>query len=248
MLNERHAGMQSNWRWCQRCQGLFYAGNNSLGRCPAADEHSLTGSGDYTLGSASAGPGGQPNWRHCERCQGLFFTGNNSLGRCPAGETHVPGGSGNYGLSVGPTVHPVRAEHLVTWQSFGSLGPDAPPVRLQDDCDDIRVAVTERADGGGVPLVALETGPGVGARKRIKLLAPDGRTLVEKSTDGENQRRCFEMRPDDVLTAALVLGKQKLNPFDSYDMYQLSTMGPDQGALFTGLNRMYTFRWVRDRC
>jgi hypothetical protein len=29
-------GRQSNWRWCNRCQGLFYGGNTATSRCPAA--------------------------------------------------------------------------------------------------------------------------------------------------------------------------------------------------------------------
>ena len=42
-------GAQSNWRWCNKCQGLFYAGSDTLGVCPAGGEHRLGQSGDYSL-------------------------------------------------------------------------------------------------------------------------------------------------------------------------------------------------------
>ena len=40
---------QDNWRWCNKCQCLFFAGNASLGHCPAGGAHALEGSGNYTL-------------------------------------------------------------------------------------------------------------------------------------------------------------------------------------------------------
>ena len=39
---------QNNWRYCNKCQGLFFAGVN-MGVCPTGDSHDLTGSGDYAL-------------------------------------------------------------------------------------------------------------------------------------------------------------------------------------------------------
>ena len=38
---------QDNWRWCNKCQGLAYAGNLSLGACPAGGTHDHSGSGNY---------------------------------------------------------------------------------------------------------------------------------------------------------------------------------------------------------
>ena len=41
---------QSDWRWCNKCAGLFYGGNDTRGRCPTdGNEHSRQGSADYTL-------------------------------------------------------------------------------------------------------------------------------------------------------------------------------------------------------
>ena len=87
-------GTQRNWRWCSKCQGLWFGGNPA-GPCPAGGKHVKTGSGNYTL---ATNPGaGQANWRWCGKCQGLQF-GGNPAGPCPAGGTHVKVGSANYRL------------------------------------------------------------------------------------------------------------------------------------------------------
>jgi hypothetical protein len=91
---------QTNWRWCHKCQGMYFAGNNA-GICPApplGGTHDHTGSGNYNLVHDSGNFAGQSNWRWCHKCQGLYFAGNNA-GRCPApppGGTHDHTGSGNY--------------------------------------------------------------------------------------------------------------------------------------------------------
>ena len=40
---------QTDWRWCKKCQGLAYAGNPSVGPCPAGGDHDHSGSSDYIL-------------------------------------------------------------------------------------------------------------------------------------------------------------------------------------------------------
>jgi CubicO group peptidase (beta-lactamase class C family) len=87
---------QANWRWCKKCQGLFFAGHN-LGACPAGGTHVTAGSGDYHLINNSTFAYGQANWRWCKKCQALFFAGN-SLGTCPSGGGHDKSGSGDYTL------------------------------------------------------------------------------------------------------------------------------------------------------
>ena len=90
--------MQDNWRLCNKCHGLAFAGNPSLGRCPAGGDHEHGGSFNYML-AHDAPPFGQDNWRWCNKCQGLAFAGNPSLGRCPAGGDHDHGASFNYILA-----------------------------------------------------------------------------------------------------------------------------------------------------
>ncbi len=95
-------GTQRNWRWCSKCQGLWFAGNPSSGKCPAGSTHIKTGSGNYSLVHNATIAPGQSNWRWCSKCQGLWFGGNPSSGKCPAGGTHIKTGSGNYTLANQP--------------------------------------------------------------------------------------------------------------------------------------------------
>ena len=39
---------QHDWRWCKKCQGIYFAGNPGS-VCPAGGSHVKTGSGDYSL-------------------------------------------------------------------------------------------------------------------------------------------------------------------------------------------------------
>src|SRR5260370_4885080 len=41
---------QAGWKWCRRCDGMFYAGNGLVAtHCPpTSSQHNPTGSGDYT--------------------------------------------------------------------------------------------------------------------------------------------------------------------------------------------------------
>jgi hypothetical protein len=88
---------QADWRFCRKCQGLFFVGNPGKGVCPADDQpHDASQSGKYvvTFGeSASASDAGslgtlsarQGGWRYCPRCQGMFFSPNGAhSGQCPA--------------------------------------------------------------------------------------------------------------------------------------------------------------------
>jgi hypothetical protein len=95
VLNTNVPG-QAGWRWCSKCQGLFFGGNPGS-KCPAGEAHSDTGGGNYVLAHNSPDAPGQANWRWCKKCQGLFFAGNPGS-KCPAGATHSKTGSGNYTL------------------------------------------------------------------------------------------------------------------------------------------------------
>jgi matrixin/putative peptidoglycan binding protein len=88
---------QGNWRWCHKCQGLFFTENPGP-RCPAGGPHENVGSGLYILAhNLPATTGWQGNWRWCPKCQGLFF-GGNAGPVCPTGGAHDKTGSGNYSL------------------------------------------------------------------------------------------------------------------------------------------------------
>jgi hypothetical protein len=100
--SSQQSGQQNNWRWCNKCQGLFYGGpDSSMGVCPAGGNHDLKGSGDYVLAyGITPSSGQQNNWRWCNKCQGLFYGGpGSSMGVCPAGGSHDLKGSGDYVLT-----------------------------------------------------------------------------------------------------------------------------------------------------
>jgi hypothetical protein len=88
---------QNKWRWCNRCQGLAYAGFGP-GPCPAGGLHLQTSSLDYSLILNSSSVPGQNNWRWCRKCQGLAFAGSPAPGLCTAGGRHDHTGSGDYTL------------------------------------------------------------------------------------------------------------------------------------------------------
>jgi hypothetical protein len=90
---------QRNWRWCGKCQGLFYAGNGTTGKCPAGGGHYQSVSVDYVLDTL---PGGQGNWRWCGNCQGLFYAGNGT-GKCPVGGGHYQSVSADYNIGFSTT-------------------------------------------------------------------------------------------------------------------------------------------------
>jgi hypothetical protein len=88
---------QENWRWCWKCQGLYFAGAGR-GVCPAGGGHDQTGSDNYVL--ADGAGSGQKSWRWCCKCQGLYFGFNGRAGACPAGNRHDGSRSGDYVLAI----------------------------------------------------------------------------------------------------------------------------------------------------
>lgn len=100
------ADQQSGWRWCNRCQCLFYGDNYTTGWCTEGGGHNYQGSGNYTPGYGRREPG-QPDWCWCNRCQSMWWGGSSSDGACPAdgrrgrGRGHSKDGSGNYHIEYG---------------------------------------------------------------------------------------------------------------------------------------------------
>lgn len=93
------AGYQPGWRWCHKCNGMFFSLNTTSGHCPTGGGHSFTGSGTYFIKTAPPVGSEQNNWRWCNRCQGLFYAAARTSGHCPATGGHNFGGSGNYSLA-----------------------------------------------------------------------------------------------------------------------------------------------------
>ena len=87
---------QNNWRWCAKCQGLWFNGNSAKGPCPAGGSHEAARSSNYSLVHDASVSGAQSNWRWCQKCQGLWFNGNEDKGVCPAGGAHDGATSSDY--------------------------------------------------------------------------------------------------------------------------------------------------------
>jgi hypothetical protein len=88
---------QDKWRWCQKCQGLFFFPNVGQSKCPVGGEHDGSRGGHYLLACNDPNAAGQDKWRWCQKCQGLFFAPNvGKKSKCPAGDEHDGSGSGNY--------------------------------------------------------------------------------------------------------------------------------------------------------
>jgi len=85
---------QHGWRWCRRCQSMFY-GVGAVSRCALGGAHDGVGSADYVLDRVRGGQGG---WRWCWRCQGLYYGPNNAVSRCPVGGRHGLRSSWDYNL------------------------------------------------------------------------------------------------------------------------------------------------------
>jgi hypothetical protein len=111
-LKEDSMAVQSNWRMCGLCMGIFFGGHTTKGVCPfdnglpgLANQHRPDPSIHFRLTiSAQTTPGFQDKWRWCRRCEGLFFHGNSSDGRCPAtGLGHDFTESGPYQIQFAKT-------------------------------------------------------------------------------------------------------------------------------------------------
>jgi hypothetical protein len=117
------ATMQSSWRWCVNCQGLWFAGlGPQASRCPSPNapsgQHVLQPpagvSGRYVLACDAFPPVSkddyQQNWAKCDKCQALFYNGKDpgiAPGVCPADHNpHDATGSPNYVLSAGQATAP----------------------------------------------------------------------------------------------------------------------------------------------
>ena len=96
---------QSDWRWCNRCQGLFFGPGAAVSHCPAGGQHAAaadSGSFDYSLPHSQRGDANlQSDWRWCNKCQGLFSGGGVASSICPAGGAHAgPTESGSADYAV----------------------------------------------------------------------------------------------------------------------------------------------------
>jgi hypothetical protein len=77
---------QSDWRFCNKCLGLFWNGYPDKGKCAGSSKgHNMYGF-DYVIPhDIAVKPNNQNNWRFCTKCKAMFFDGYPAKGSCPNG-------------------------------------------------------------------------------------------------------------------------------------------------------------------
>lgn len=86
---------ETNWRFCHKCNTLFYDGRRDKGRCSAGSGHEPAGFNFQMLigGVGEEVPPGQTYWRRCKKCYAMYYGGfRDKYGNCPAGGGHVMDG------------------------------------------------------------------------------------------------------------------------------------------------------------
>ena len=78
---------QADWRFCHKCNGMFFDGFVAKGTCPQGGSHDAAGF-NFVLSHDPPRPSQQPNWCFCHKCSGLFFNGFPQKGKCPQGGQH----------------------------------------------------------------------------------------------------------------------------------------------------------------
>jgi hypothetical protein len=104
--------IQDGWRWCQNCEGIWFARSVIGGACPAGGAHTSSLSGKYRFVFGT----GPDQFRWCKKCEGMFlrvmkfpdidFQGPDNFlnGACPLGGPHDASESGFYLVQRGPKV------------------------------------------------------------------------------------------------------------------------------------------------
>jgi hypothetical protein len=83
---------QNAWRFCPKCNAMFFDGFPSKGVCPKGGGHEAAGF-DFGLMHDAPAPGpAQADWRFCRKCNAMFFNGFVGKGTCPAGGPHEAAG------------------------------------------------------------------------------------------------------------------------------------------------------------
>ena len=82
------SGGQRDWRYCSKCQSMFFDGYPDKGKCPAGGGHQAAGFNFVLPYDVTETTKAQRQWRYCGKCHGLFYDGYPQKGVCPAGGGH----------------------------------------------------------------------------------------------------------------------------------------------------------------
>lgn len=98
VLDNASAPGQHQWRYCQKCAGMFYGPGQLNSHCAGGGIHDGTTSGDYSFVPNDPYPTGQTRWRWCGKCQVMFFGPDQAKSVCPAGGQHDGSQSSDYAI------------------------------------------------------------------------------------------------------------------------------------------------------
>ena len=88
-ISDSLAPPQPNWRFCSKCNALFFDGFPEKGVCSAGGSHGAAG---FNFLLPHDTDGDQANWRFCHKCNVMFFDGFPEKGVCSAGGVHEAAG------------------------------------------------------------------------------------------------------------------------------------------------------------
>lgn len=88
LVAEAEPAPQAGWRFCGKCNELFFDGSPNKGRCPAGGGHQASGLNFILPHDGPATKTAQRDWRFCGQCNAMFFDGSPNKGVCPSGGGH----------------------------------------------------------------------------------------------------------------------------------------------------------------
>jgi len=83
---------QNEWRFCTKCNSLFYNGYDAKGACAAGGSHTAMGYDFMLPYDVAPTASAQDGWRFCTGCQAMFYDGSPDQAPCPAGGNHAAAG------------------------------------------------------------------------------------------------------------------------------------------------------------
>jgi hypothetical protein len=83
---------QRDWRFCHKCNLLFFDGFPEKGSCPAGGSHEAAGFNFELPHDVPENPNQQGAWRFCRKCSAMFFDGFPDKGLCAQGGGHEAAG------------------------------------------------------------------------------------------------------------------------------------------------------------
>jgi hypothetical protein len=76
---------QRDWRFCTKCNVMFFDGSGNKGVCPGGGGHNAQGFMFVLPHDIPASPTAQADWRFCDKCFAIFFDSQGPSGFCPVG-------------------------------------------------------------------------------------------------------------------------------------------------------------------